>query len=287
MGNICVRPAASIAPLRPDPWTEQAEFLNPHPSSLSTARTMNYTNIETTLIDYTLSRAAISQSLLQSPGGEDPRELDADREDSERSRIAFFDLSKDDAIFAGDASEEYQYEIYRFMRSAVFLHDPAAPFPETLSTKKGKGKNPRNPSRNLHAPADAARVWRESHRLTNLVWLHFVLFKLLEAVSMRDSNGGNTVTCSGEVHVLEKDLRRRMQKLSRLLAIDKLGKGALTSAGDLVMWAIDKGWLAQEDVLGVEGLGELSELQAGIEGMSLLGSSRGGQGIRQDDESDE
>ena len=63
---------------------------------------LGFTGIETTLIDYTLSRAEIASGTIE--GNED---------------VAYLDLEKDMSLFEGDAEEEYQYEIYRYMRAAM------------------------------------------------------------------------------------------------------------------------------------------------------------------------
>lgn len=80
MGNICVSKRQ---------WS--LDEIDPR-------KNLGFTGIETTLIDYTISRAEIS------PGTED---------------VAFLDLENDLSLFEGDAAEEYQYEIYRYMRAAM------------------------------------------------------------------------------------------------------------------------------------------------------------------------
>jgi serine/threonine-protein kinase haspin len=73
-----------------------------------------FSGLETTVIDYTLSRADIVSRKA---------EAIAEQED-EDVEVAYLDLNKDPALFQGDASEEYQYNIYRYMRGAALFGGP-------------------------------------------------------------------------------------------------------------------------------------------------------------------
>lgn len=88
MGNICVSKKET-------PRGDMAEF---DIALIDPTKNIGFTGVETTLIDYTISRAEIFQ----------------DSED-----VAYLDLENDLSLFEGDAEEEYQYEIYRYMRSAM------------------------------------------------------------------------------------------------------------------------------------------------------------------------
>lgn len=107
MGNICV----SIRD-RPLSSHYQCDY-----ACIDANKTLGFTGIETTLIDYTISRAELTRN---NGGGEDD--------------VAFLDLEKDVALFEGDAEEEYQYEIYRYMRAAMYVYlGPAYPHKSVVS----------------------------------------------------------------------------------------------------------------------------------------------------------
>lgn len=245
VGNICVRRREKQA--LPDTNTNSASAAaNVLTSIFSPAtaahgdderRTIHFTELETTIIDYTLSRAEIS---------------------SEQD-IAYFDLSKDSAIFEGDAKEEYQYDIYRFMRAAVVCGDPAASITRLrealgLPVKgrpKKKGKSGGTRRRKEWTVVEEAGwkgvceadAWRAPCKVTNLLWLHFVLTKLMEALPSRSE--------VGESAKVESILRERLNTLSNVLAIERLAKCGLKSAIDLLGWAVSEKWLTEEDVLGI------------------------------------
>ena len=123
LGNICVRqpPDADI--------------------QIDTKRKLNFTGLETTIIDYTISRAVMSDDTL-----------------------AYHDLGKDSSLFEGDSTEEYQYDIYRYMRGMLFLENPYADLSPAMRQSE--------------------RSWEQYLPITNLVWLHFILYKLLETGSL-------------------------------------------------------------------------------------------------------
>ena len=97
-------------------------------------------------------------------------------------------------------------------------------------------------------------TWREFHPQTNLIWLHFVLFKLLEnmtwpscallldRVPQRERKGARRGALK-----LEKILGR----LQNLLEPEALPSSELGSVKDLVALALAEGWLEEEDVLGL------------------------------------
>ena len=196
LGNICVRSS------RPGCDLSQPQIHDP------LRRKLHFTHLETTVIDYTLSRAdvvaspsrqsstTVSTSVFAASLDAKPCEID----------VAYLDLDKDPALFEGDASEEYQYAIYRYMRGAVLhnnlLQSTVEPAQEAPTTPR------RSPRKNTHIrfssgdeevaveprrsprknAADVTRedktsdnvdVWRHFHPKTNLVWAHFLLHKLL------------------------------------------------------------------------------------------------------------
>ncbi|KAF2803341.1 uncharacterized protein BDZ99DRAFT_468295 [Mytilinidion resinicola] len=231
LGNICIRSCR--------PPLEDAE--NTDPTSVLTAprihnthRKLGFTGLETTIIDYTLSRADTADS--PSPTAQD---------------VAFLDLEADPAIFGADATYEYQYEIYRQMRSAIYYGRPLAftsPDPYTL------------PAHLLEKT-----TWRDFHPLTNLIWLHFLLHKLLENV-VWPSSDPELETTLARVDGKLKRAERRARKIERALVAlrdmldpevlgDQVDEMGVASVGELVAVALVEGWLGEEDVVGIAGEG--------------------------------
>lgn len=259
---------------------------------------LGLTNLATTIIDYTLSRATIPNSapttlcatplpfknndMLDHESNSNP--IPANGENDE-DNTAFFDLSKDPAIFAGDGEVEYQYDIYRYMRSAVLHGDPlhATPPPPSLTRKKG-ARAGQNQRRKLEQDkAKEREAWRSQQPVTNLVWLHFVLHELCKQPAVAaaiDASVHNAAPCSWQASgVLTtfaddgtedaqdrggrgtgggemEELARKLATLQHLLELRNLGahgkgKAKLKSAADLVVWAVGSGWLDEEDVVGV------------------------------------
>ncbi|KAF2843231.1 hypothetical protein M501DRAFT_924622 [Patellaria atrata CBS 101060] len=212
LGNICIR--------SPNPSNSL------HPSdSINSSLTLGATGLSVTIIDYTLSRAKMRPSRPDSS--------------TDAEQIAFYPLSTDPAIFEGDAAENYQYAMYRHMRS-LFLTSSA------LTTLNG---------RKLKA-AEAKKSWREFCPGTNLVWLHFVLDQLLANLVPVDTD-------ELDITIQEKgrELHKRLRELQAWLELQNLGvEGGLRGAADLVGVAVEEGWLTAEDVIGeVEGDGVRSE----------------------------
>ncbi|GAM82421.1 hypothetical protein ANO11243_004000 [Dothideomycetidae sp. 11243] len=172
-------------------------------------RNVGLTGLEVTVIDYTISRADIPPDL----GTEE---------------VAFIDLEEDQALFEGDGNIEYQYDIYRFMRSAVFLDDPLADAEARYEDIENSG-----------------RTWRGYHPQSNLVWLHFVLHQLLANHTRHRDDG---VTTSGDIGPRSVDHEVTLKELNSLLKLENWSTSDLRSAGDLVTLAIKRGWLDTEDV---------------------------------------
>lgn len=161
--------------------------------------------------------------------------------------VAFLDLELDPAVFEGDATEEYQYEIYRYMRASMYLLDPLADLGSRWEEAKSGG-----------------RTWREFHPQTNLLWLHFVLFKLLENMTWPSC----ALLLDRVPQRERKGARRRALKLEKifgqlqnLLEPEALSSSGLGSVKDLVAVALTEGWLEEEDVLGL-GIEEGKEADA-------------------------
>jgi serine/threonine-protein kinase haspin len=195
LGNICVR-----QPTAQDTSSPQ----------INTKRKLHFTGLDTTIIDYTISRAVMPDS-----------------------SIAYKDLAADNAIFEGDSTEEYQYDMYRYMRSAVFLDNAIIEFPETVP------------------PTAMDRSWEQYHSITNLIWLHFILYKLLEFVAW--PSAAKAPSRRDQVsHATWKranDLEYVLGRVGEILEMSSLFDRNIRSASDFVLHAISEGWLDQEDVV--------------------------------------
>lgn len=244
MGNICIKPSSPTLPLLA-------------PTSHLTTRTLNFTHLETTIIDYTLSRAQMCSP--SHPLFLDPPE----------SHIAYLDLEADPGVFDGDEQVEYQYAMYRHMRSAVYLDDPLADIYERWDEATATG-----------------RTWQGFHPQTNLVWLHFVLHELVKDLPLpsssasRKKNGSRSKSRSRKTAEADAEpadaLQAKRTHLSKILKYvhqklldpTKLPASGLHSTKDLIAMALEEGWLSEEDVVassGAEVEGSLVELVSALD----------------------
>ncbi|KAL1585157.1 hypothetical protein WHR41_06501 [Cladosporium halotolerans] len=247
LGNICVRtPIADGKPLED--------------STIDPSKTLGFTGFESTLIDYTISRASMVAS------SSDPTSPSPSNNPT-NSQVAYIDLANDPHLFYGDSTEEYQYEIYRYMRGSIYHSTPYATFPG----------DPDPPSAEQMAALErsTARTWAQFHPLTNLCWLHYVLYMLLEQMAWPSSSRCPSKKSKPEAHARWK---RARELEDALLAVQEaldpgvLGsEGSLGRAGELVAWAVEEGWLAVGDVVGEEGEFEVFE----EEGDELVGKFEG------------
>jgi len=185
------------------------------PALAPSGRKLGYTGLETTIIDYTLSRADM-------PNGPTP---------------AFLDLARDASLFEGDGSVEYQYDMYRYMRAAVLHDDPLASDASGLATSDETSSK----------KSEACKTpWSAYRPLTNLVWLHFALHMLFKTVEW-PSNVAEDTTSSG----VARDLEDKLRTLSGLLELKRLAPGERIweSSGMLVAWVVERQWLDKEDVI--------------------------------------
>jgi serine/threonine-protein kinase haspin len=206
LGNICVRSS------RKNEKVEEMTVRN------IKRKKMGFTGLETTIIDYTLSRAEI--------GSEE--------------QVAYLDLEQQEDLFEQDASQEYQYEIYRRMRSAVYHGKPTEQYEHLEHTS--------NASRS---------AWKDFHPLTSLVWLHFVLHKLLEGPirwPSKDMEATLGVLHDTEDHSeaqrLAENLEMALTQLEKLLDLGNMPIEGLGSVRDLIAIAVEEGWLEESDVVG-------------------------------------
>ena len=274
MGNICVRSSRAknnvMQPAIKDPLRRRFRF----------------TGLETTVIDYTLSRADIiphdrtsnSPSTLAVASPPKPPSFTG-------LEVAYLDLNKDPALFEGDAAEEYQYEIYRYMRGAALYNNPLQYEPSPAEAPSPPATPRRSPRKaNTHirfgdeipetpqphhlsslAPLDT-NIWRRFHPQTNLVWLHFLLHKLLTHLKGYEPEHLSTADImanvelgdmKGEAGVALKVKKRAVKlnkvlvRVSELLCPVALGRGdGLGSVKELVLLALEERWLSVKDVSG-------------------------------------
>lgn len=207
---------------------------------------------------------------------------------SQTQETAFFDLSKDAAIFQGDASAEYQYEIYRSMRSAVLLDDPSASTPEPSKQKSSKN---RKKVRACADPTNEKQLWERYSPLTNLVWLHFVLHEMAKQlpVNTRTLFTAEAVPSDGapDNKTAVVGLRSKLRTLQDMLELKALSKDVRTvaSAKELVEWAVGQGWLDEKDVvsIGTAGDGDEEEVCEVAKGKSTSRRRGGGNKLRKVD----
>lgn len=224
MGNICVKSTRRDELSGAEEVKEQK--LN---------RKLGFTNLETTIIDYTLSRAITSST------------------DDKVAEVEFLDLATDPALFEGQG--DYQYDMYRRMRDLVgdsnwadfhpitnlvwlhfilheMLNSPHFSWP--LSTK-----------RHTHSMKGFPAVHGASSNVKRITSPKAIRTSRLSHDKVR--------------HAKERDLACALKKLSNMLEDDDLGKFGLDSATSLVCFALERGWLDESDVVG-EGDTSLSML---------------------------
>jgi serine/threonine-protein kinase haspin len=248
LGNICVR--------TPEPVDE---------ANIDISKSLGFTSFEATLIDYTVSRASMIPASMASESTET-------KDDS----VAYIDLANDPHLFYGDSAEEYQYDIYRYMRGSIYYSSPYASFPnDGTSTANhesevpegedgGENENeqpqlPTAPSAEQMATIEreTGRLWRQFHPQTNLCWLHYVLFMLLEQMHWPSSGKAPSKKTKPEAHARWKrarELENALLQVQESLDPGWLGEeGSLGRSGEIIAWAVEEGWLRVEDVVGDNG----------------------------------
>ncbi|KAJ4355364.1 uncharacterized protein N0V89_003380 [Didymosphaeria variabile] len=275
--NICIRSSRTEA---------NEDLMNPIVKGPLT-RKLGFTGLETTVIDYTLSRADVSSSASRRSSSITDVSSASPSSPCDPSTplgVAYLDLDKDMGLFTGDASQEYQYEIYRYMRGAVLYNDPLKSEPSTKSgldpdqLRPSPRKTPQHirfddpdpssprtsPPGNKPSKRPATHppdIWRSFHPKTNLVWAHFILHKLLAHLDGNEpSNLSSTqvirnVEASSEEKskVVRKALKlyKVLERVAELLEPFALAKtDSLGSMKELAVLAMEERWLRVSDVAG-------------------------------------
>lgn len=271
--NICIRSSRTES---------EEDLLNPIIKD-PLGRKLGFTGLETTVIDYTLSRADVTSSASRrSSSMTDASSFSLPSSPCTPSmppEIAFLDLDKDMALFAGDASEEYQYEIYRYMRGAVFYNDPLQREDPEQNEADQVRRSPRKTAQHIRfgdsapptpqvAPLRAGSdppsdIWRSFHPKTNLVWAHFILYKLLEHLHLGGSEpsalSSTQIMRNVEASSEEKSkvvrkamkLHKVLERVAELLDPSALAKkDSLGSMKELAVLAMEERWLRVGDVAG-------------------------------------
>lgn len=239
-------------------------------------RKLGFSGLDTTVIDYTLSRADI----IPKDGPSHPYSSSI----AIKEEVAYLDLEKDLSLFEGDASEEYQYEIYRYMRGVALYNNPLKFSPPTTGMLNTPPRSPPGTAQHIRfddtgnsdtcarpSPLESStdqvcapspEVWKKFHPRTNLVWAHFILAKLLQHleggdptvlspkqvmrnVEAKPSETGKVVRKAGKLFAV-------LKKVNELLSPETLRRtGSLEGVKELVVLALEQRWLRIEDVTGV------------------------------------
>jgi len=264
LGNICVR-------------TPLGGF---DEATVDVSKSLGFTSFEATLIDYTVSRASMVPACAHGDGG-------GGKDNSEDDQVAYINLANDPHLFYGDSAEEYQYDIYRYMRGSIYYSSPYARFPNDGSEEDPTSNanentdedhneepeeeqqeeeeqepplaTPPTPAQMAEIAAQTRRSWRQFHPQTNLVWLHYILYMLLENMSWPAKKAPSKKTKPAE-HARwkhAKELEAALLKVQEELDPGWLGEeGSLGRSGEVVAWAVEEGWLGVGDVVGATGGGE-------------------------------
>jgi serine/threonine-protein kinase haspin len=250
LGNICVRTPEAV---------DEAK--------IDISKSLGFTSFEATLIDYTVSRASMIPASMVSESTET-------KDDS----VAYIDLANDPHLFYGDSAEEYQYDIYRYMRGSIYYSSPYASFPndgtstanhESEAPEGEDGGEDENESEEPQLPTapsaeematierETGRSWRQFQPQTNLCWLHYVLFMLLEQMHWPSSVKAPSKKSKPEAHARWKrarELENALLQVQESLDPGWLGEeGSLARSGEIIAWAVEEGWLRVEDVVGDNG----------------------------------
>lgn len=164
--------------------------------------------------------------------------------------IAYLNVSADPAIFEGDGEADYQYDMYRHMRGQVLFNDPTMTSAKLSARRGRKPKSTKTTTQQqeqgqAESSATPDEAWRAYHPATNLLWLHFILYQLMTVIEPPTS------LASGQDFELATKLYERLTLLNeQKMTMECLKEKEWSSTSDLVAWAVQEGWLDEEDVMG-------------------------------------
>jgi len=186
---------------------------------------LGFAGLETTIIDYTLSRAEMTSA----------------------QDVAYLNLEEQPELFEQDAKQDYQYEIYRYMRTAVQVTKPQEDENHISGTSQASSL--------IHKRGQ----WKDFYPLTNVIWLHYVLHKLMQAMGDVTEREGiprlyfgstNEEESLGIASRTAKQLNDALLQLQNLLSVDPPSfADVVGSACELVTVALNEGWLDESDVV--------------------------------------
>lgn len=196
---------------------------------------LGFSGVEVTVIDYTLSRADIGLGHvafndLRDGAGVCDREGGGGQFDTYRRYVAF----------------NHYYHLHQLtsgirMRAEVFLRDPSGNYADV-----GAGV------------ASAGAGWKQYRPRTNLLWLHYLLSEVrqLPKEQTKDrprlqrlpGSDPNEVGSEARARRLCKSLGDKLNTTFKLLNPETLTRSGFYSAGDLVQYAVTKGWLNESDL---------------------------------------
>ncbi|KKZ59989.1 hypothetical protein EMCG_00831 [[Emmonsia] crescens] len=280
LGNICIKPTKKGGN---NTSTESSKLRSVGLGGGATG--FGLSGLETTIIDYSLSRAELQPI---EPPDEDAAAAKAEAESKNPAvEIAWSDLDKRQIFGAigRDEDEKLLRDTYRYMRSEVYHQD-----------------NLLSPTQ----PPSRPGQWKHYNPRTNLIWLSFLLQMLLEKHmpscayqqampeqqrqpltprpanhkldndSIHQSDNGDIVSCKSskkklqvkrgggndgrkldaakqqqqqqQQQLLQEELALRLRTTADMLSVES-GIEDLYCAGDLVAFAIGSGWLGEGDFL--------------------------------------
>jgi serine/threonine-protein kinase haspin len=97
-------------------------------------------------------------------------------------------------------------------------------------------------------PGEDADHWRRYQPKTNLLWLHFVLFKLCETLYWPSEHSPKRKDRKQKKALVLESI---MVQVEDLLSVERLvgeEESVFGSAAELVAVALEQGWLDQEDI---------------------------------------
>ena len=206
-GNVCIRQRAT-PPLAASPSPNPKFSRSEGPEDAEAAMVTRFTNLEITLIDYTLSRASIA--LPSSPNSH-----------NDQTTETLAPPLRDNALFTQHSPnpiDERQFDTYRRMRDIMHSY---------------------------HKPSQRKEGWKTFMPETNVAWVGHLLWVLLDAAGFSFDDDGGKIEGKEEEGLEETGegeewLRGRLGDLWRLLDPDrKWGEGGgFKSAGEVLAWEV-------------------------------------------------